>query len=687
MRFALIYNTVGGLKKFRLEQPTITIGALPSNHLVLDGKGVDPIHGLIEKLPDDTWKISDLGSERGIRINGKKIDVETTLQVGDKLKVGQVELHLEKATLAEAAVAKESAVKTPDDQPFVGDVTSSKPSSAPKLFDIKSGEKQPRGKTLEIIAYWGDRVLEIEHYHKPSQKKRVKNLQTEATMGMNPKADFIAAGPHKLSNFVFAKTNEKGYTLRLLDGMEAHLRREGKFKKVKKAGKFKLSSKDIASIEYGPIRYFLLYVNLPKLKLPKHSPRDPLFLALMLIMMLLFITTTATVQIVGPMAKEDKTKNDLWSIVSLTPELKQPPTKKEQPPKPKKKPVNLQKKVPEKKKPIIPLPKPKPKIKPDPKLVKAKSKPKKVVKPQPKKSSLAQLKPPTPKAIDVVTQNKAISKPIAAKPKVAPKITSQLTRGVRSAGGGAKKGTSGAGINTIRGGSRNTQSTTPSGKAGVEGVSNDKASGVNLSQLGQSAGKIFNKAGAGAIQTNFQSSAGGLGGGSGSSGGGRRTHGLGGSLTKSSAVGLSGTNNQISTFGQGGGGLLDKGDSMSGFSRGSGAHRGSVRVHVTAGGAPGIEGGLSSGQVSGVISSNNNQIRNCYERLLKSRPNATGKVKMKIIISGQGRVSSVSTESGTTLNDPELIGCITSRVKKWAFDSPSNGQSVTVNYPWIFRPT
>lgn len=665
MRFFLIYNTVAGLRSFRLEQPTITVGALPSNHLVLAGKDVDPIHCLIEKQPDGGWRISDLGSEYGVYIGGKKIDVEADLSDGDKLQIGSVELHFEK-NIKVADDADPSAARGA----IMGDKSGAGlqksppvPMQAPRLFEVKSDDA-PSGKILEIIAFWGDRVLEIEHYHKPSaQRKTKKKLQTVATIGMSDKADFMAAGPKKISLFTIARTTESGYSIKLVDGMEARLRRSGKIKKVG-AGKFKLSNKDIADVRYGPIRYFMLYVTPPRLKLPKHSPRDPLFLALIYMGTALFLLVAVMVNVITPSERDRFKEDDIWSIVGLTQEVRQPK-------KAKKKPVTLKDKPIENKKPVIPQVKPKPKPKPNPKTVAAKEKPEKVIKKPKTVSQLNQLKPPpTP------SPPSGVKKPTPAPPAKTPAVASSR------AGAGKKGAPGGGGVNTLRGGSYRTGAKTKRGAAGVEGVSNQKASGVNLSQLGMGAGKIFNKAGAGAIQTNFKSSAGGLGGGSGSSG--SRTHGLGGSLTQSSAVGLEGSRNQINTFGSGSGGLIGSGTGK-GFAA-SGSGRSAVTVNVSAGGPPGVSGGLNQSEVSAVMRTNNNQIRNCYEKTLKRNPRAVGKVKIQMIVGANGRIISLS-QMQNTVGDSALVDCIISRIRTWSFPLPRGGQKVTVNYPWVFRPS
>ncbi|MCY4444643.1 MAG: AgmX/PglI C-terminal domain-containing protein [Proteobacteria bacterium] len=682
MKFFFIYNTVAGLRSYRLDQPTITVGSLPSNHLVLAGKNVEPIHGLVERQTDGNWRITDLGSEAGISINGKKIDVETELHPRDKIQFGNVELHFEQELptdeklivgAARGKVINDSTpTKTKKSQAAVSTPQPSSLVPKDQLFNVdKVGEKSS-GKTLEVVACWGDRVLEIEHYH---PKKKGSKKRSVATIGHFGVADFIAAGPKNIKLFTIAKATTSGFTLKLVKGMKARLRRAGKIKNVEKAGNFKLSSRDIADVEYGPVRYFFLYVTLPKLKLPKQSPRDPLLLAMIWAGMLFFFMAAGTI-ILRPAPEMDAhKKDDIWSVVTVSKDVSTPKKEKEE-----KKPEIVIKPVKkENQKPVVPQVKPKPvPIKPAQKAVE-KVKPQKITRPTPnrKLNKIA----PAPKTV-------------VSKPKTPPKsvVGSAAVGGKKAdgtvSGGSPKKNLKGVGAKGVAGGGNGSKGGVRKGKgknsvAGVEGVSNKQASGVNLSKLGQSAGKIFNKAGAGAIRTNFQSSGGGLGGGSGS---GERTRGLGGSLAAGSALGLEGTSGQMNKFGSGGGGILTGAKGVGGFSAsGTGGGRSKVQINVSSDGAPGVSGGLNSGVVTKVIRANHNAIRHCYEKQLQRNPNARGRIKARFVIGANGRVVSV-TKIQDTVGSSELIGCIFQKVRTWKFPKPAGGQKVTVTYPWAFNP-
>ena len=673
MRFFFIYNTISGLRSYRLDQPTITVGSLPSNHLVLAGKHIEPIHAVVEKQSDGGWKITDLGSESGIVVNGKKIDVECDLKPGDKIMIGSVELHYEQQVPQNEALAPDNAAmgRVLDSEKTQKRKVPVKP--ADRLFEL--GDQSPSGKTLEVIAYWGDRVLEIEHY-KYSSKDKNNQKKLTATIGMPPKDDFIAAGPKKVKGFPLAKVTSSGFSLKLGEGMKARLRRSGKVKNVTRPSTIKLSSKDIADVEYGAIRYFLLYVTLPKLKLPKHSPRDPLFLGLSIIGACIFMLSLFIFMVVE---RPDKSslEDDRWAIHdAVTKNIKIPQREKIEKPKVDLKPVKTQPP-----KPLVPQIKPKPKPTVNPKTVEAKKKPQKITKakPPPKINKLVQ-PAPAKKPIPPSTQA-ASSKKVGGSAKKINQKSDGVAPGAKTKAPGKTLAKAGGGTGAA-GGKR--KGTAKKDIQGVEGVTNNKASGVNLAKLGQSAGKIFNKAGAGAIQTNFKSSGGGLGGGSGSA---ARTSGLGGSLTQGSSLGLQGSSQQINNFGSSGG-LISGVGGKGGFSTGGrgGSNRAPVTVNVSKGGAPGVSGGLSQGEVVKVIKANQNAIRHCYERLLQRNPKASGKIKASFVINASGSVVSVNMKDLNTVGSSTLDSCIYSKIMTWKFPKPANGQRVIVSYPWVFNP-
>ncbi len=102
-------------------------------------------------------------------------------------------------------------------------------------------------------------------------------------------------------------------------------------------------------------------------------------------------------------------------------------------------------------------------------------------------------------------------------------------------------------------------------------------------------------------------------------------------------------------------------------------------------GDPVVSGGLTAQEVQTVIRANLNQIRHCYEQLLQRSPSASGKVKVNFVVGPSGRVSSASV-ANSSISDPQLMGCISSAVQRWAFPQPRGGQPVTVTYPFVFNP-
>ena len=79
---------------FRLLQPTVVIGRGQGTDLLLPDISVSRQHARLERLNEDGYKIVDLGSQNGTKINGSKIR-EQELQPGDELQVGKFVLVYE----------------------------------------------------------------------------------------------------------------------------------------------------------------------------------------------------------------------------------------------------------------------------------------------------------------------------------------------------------------------------------------------------------------------------------------------------------------------------------------------------------------------------------------------------------------------------------------------------------------
>lgn len=733
-------------REIPIDQTPIRIGALLSNQVVLRAPGVEPIHALIEENDQGALVVTDLGSQMGVKVNSKPIEVECPIKVGDTLQVGSVILKVMEA------VPKIPALPLPKDAQGVGQFhevaqggQSSRMPSPPKNFGIPGSAKEtqvdravavqatehrappdqegrkkdilfsprkarPSGDVLECVAYWGDTVLEVELFH-PS----FKGFE-QVTIGDPTKAHLIAAGKSHIEKMTFARVSNDGFKIYTRDGMHGRLRRGGKVERISDTGEYSLTRRDIAHIRYGAVSYFLMFVRPPILDFPRSGPRDPFFIGLVSLVALLYFILVP-IAIMHKPSELKPEKDDIYQIVDLpTADKKPEPIKKEKQPEPKKIAKIEDKKVP----PKVP---PKPVVKDQPKPAKPIEKekpkqPKPVEKPVEAKKPTEVLTEKTPQKPQETNPGPADPSKTAAKPSgppdkpnnKAPGAVSNLSanlNGMPSTGAknpdnklagptlpnvalGKSGGPEGSGMSqkggAIKG--KNNHSV-----QGVEGVNNNKASGVNLSKLGLGPGKISSLTGPGAISTPFKDSAGGAGGGSGSA---SKTYGMGGAGSGSS-LGLAGSGGKVGNFGSGSGGILGGqggtggagglglggGAGGGGGGAGGGGH-GRANVSVPAG-DPVVSGGLTSQEIMAVIRANLNQIRHCYETLLQRSPNAAGKMTVNFTIGINGRVTDVGV-GASSISDSTMRGCVTGAVRRWPFPQPRGGQPVTVNYPFVFNP-
>jgi hypothetical protein len=68
--------------------------------------------------------------------------------------------------------------------------------------------------------------------------------------------------------------------------------------------------------------------------------------------------------------------------------------------------------------------------------------------------------------------------------------------------------------------------------------------------------------------------------------------------------------------------------------------------------------------VSAVVNSHNAAIQYCYQRALRRNPDLKGKLVVRFTITPEGTVKNVEVVS-STLNDPDVIDCILSRIRRW----------------------
>ncbi len=155
--------------------------------------------------------------------------------------------------------------------------------------------------------------------------------------------------------------------------------------------------------------------------------------------------------------------------------------------------------------------------------------------------------------------------------------------------------------------------------------------------------------------------------------------------------------------GFGEGGLMGRGNSLSGGGVGSGI--GSIDVFGGRGrpGGSAIEierseggpiaavgevitvGALSASQVDEVVKRHLSSIKYCYQRQLPRNPSLSGKVVVRFVIASDGSVSAANP-SMTSMNDGAVEQCVSGRFLRMQFPKPAGAGIVVVNYPFLFTP-
>lgn len=101
-------------------------------------------------------------------------------------------------------------------------------------------------------------------------------------------------------------------------------------------------------------------------------------------------------------------------------------------------------------------------------------------------------------------------------------------------------------------------------------------------------------------------------------------------------------------------------------------------------GTPVILGSLDPDIIRRIVREHAGQIRYCYESELTRTPGLYGKIVMKWVINGEGKVMQATTAE-TQMKNANVENCLASRIKTWVFPKPKGGGIVIVNYPFVFK--
>lgn len=97
-----------------------------------------------------------------------------------------------------------------------------------------------------------------------------------------------------------------------------------------------------------------------------------------------------------------------------------------------------------------------------------------------------------------------------------------------------------------------------------------------------------------------------------------------------------------------------------------------------------VAGRLAPELIQKVIRARFGELRACYEALLRSAPEATGRTSTRFVIGTEGTVQEATTTIEGALTE-EVRACVTGVFRKLTFPPPSHGV-VLVTYPIVFAP-
>ena len=90
--------------------------------------------------------------------------------------------------------------------------------------------------------------------------------------------------------------------------------------------------------------------------------------------------------------------------------------------------------------------------------------------------------------------------------------------------------------------------------------------------------------------------------------------------------------------------------------------------------------------ISQYVKDNMRSIKAAYDRVLKSKPELSGKITVRFTILPSGKVGDVEI-ADSTIDDAELLDRIIKVVRNWRFPViPDTEGDVTVNFPFLFQP-
>jgi TonB family protein len=130
-------------------------------------------------------------------------------------------------------------------------------------------------------------------------------------------------------------------------------------------------------------------------------------------------------------------------------------------------------------------------------------------------------------------------------------------------------------------------------------------------------------------------------------------------------------------------GTLGLGNLGSGYGRGVAGRRARAPDVIPAQAT--VRGSVDQEIIRRVVRRHINEVRDCYEQELRTRPDLGGRITVQFTIGQFGQVIAAQLRSSTMGND-RLERCTVQAVRRWEFPKPLDGGAATVSYPFVLRP-
>ena len=80
------------------------------------------------------------------------------------------------------------------------------------------------------------------------------------------------------------------------------------------------------------------------------------------------------------------------------------------------------------------------------------------------------------------------------------------------------------------------------------------------------------------------------------------------------------------------------------------------------------------------ITAKQSDVTDCFAAAKEKKADLGGKLALEFTIGGDGKVTEVKVEPGSTVNDPGLTTCVTDKAKTWQFPKTRDGAPMTLPY-------